>query len=325
MPDGSRNSPLSVMMAIDVFKKKKSIGYVRNINEISKAFSILSESIKNGDFSASIIGRHIYKSITNPAIRKRKVSAINLEEFLVDFFGGKIIDKKVRKGITVRIQSFGDEEINRRVSRNKLEKCDLKLGEQIFSAKTLIPKNKELNIGSFSSEALFKGFLPRIPNERRHLGSKPLLKKIFSKIKKRRKWKKFVNRFVKMIDNIFVYDWIISIKNDKIFAVYTIRSKKLKKILISHIKAGPKEALKVLNRFEAHALRIEIKPILKEAKHVEVNLFGKSTKKLEKIENIFEQIEVIVLRALCIGNINENLRKNVFGKINKMFKLLGLK
>lgn len=269
-----------------------------NLVDISKAFSALAKGIKEGDIEATLIGRHIHSTISNKNTRKLKVSAHNFEEFLVGLFSGRIIDKQERKKIKVKISSFPNKDINRRVERNKLEKLDVVLGRLNLSAKTLVPTNKELNIGSFSAEALFKGFMTSIPNERDSLGSKPLLEKQFQGIVDSGKWSEFKNRFVKMIQEVYTTDWIITIKNDQVFDVYTLSGDDFRQILISRINKGPKEIVSFINRFEAHALRSELSPIFDKAMHIKVELIGKSTplvnlvydKSIAIIQSAFESL-----------------------------------
>ncbi|MCD6371326.1 MAG: hypothetical protein J7L39_01245 [Candidatus Aenigmarchaeota archaeon] len=305
-------SPKEVEIAIKIFlKNHKFKRSADSIDDIEKFLATLAESIKKGEFSATIIGKYIYNTITNKKSRKRKASAFNFEELLADFFGGKLLDRNSRKAISLTESNINnlDKEIIKRILRNKLEKGDLIIKDYILSVKTLVPSNKELNVGSFSSEALFKGFLKEVPQERLHLGSKPLLKKILKKIESEGKWEAFVRRFNIMVNEIFVYDFIIGIKDDKILDVYLIDSNAFRKLLIDHVKRGPDTSIKLLNRFEAHALRIELNKVLKRARHIKIELFGRSTKKLERLISISDKIRLDIIKKLCEYNDDRKVKE----------------
>lgn len=280
--------------AIKFFKNHGLTREPKSLEDIEKFFISFRDSIKEGDPEATVIAIEIYNEISRTEVSHRKASAINFEELLTTLFEGKIINNKTRQPEETSCD-FGEPEINRRVARNKLEKLDAELGSLKLSVKTLVPTNSELNIGSFSAEALFRGFLPYTPNEREFLGSKPLLRQQFEKIKSSGKWKEFETRFVRMAEIIFATDWIIAIKDDRRLVVNTISGEKFRKILIDAIRNGPSEITKIFNRFEAHALRIEIEPIIKNSNVIEVDLFGKLMEPIKEIDETLRDIKYMML------------------------------
>lgn len=305
--------------SVNILKNNNLDRKPKKLDEVKKFFEVLNNSIKSGNIDATIIGKYIYDNITNKKIRYRKVSAINFEEFLVTVFEGHIVDKKTRTPEALGVD-FGSEEINRRVIRNKLEKLDIVLGSLNLSVKTLVPENEELNIGSFSAEALFRDFLPYTPNEREELGSKPLLKDKFKKFESEGRWDDFVKRFTKMVETIFQTDWVIAIKNEKSLNVYLLPSKKFKKLLIKSVANGPESAIKILNRFEAHALRVEVKPFLKKSQKISVKLFGKYTEMLSKIDKTISEIRSVILKGMS-GKMKKDFAiKEVSEKVEKLIK-----
>jgi hypothetical protein len=304
--------------AVAILKENKLDKKPKKLEEIKKFFEVLDKSIKSGDIDATIIGKYIYDNITNEKLRYRKVSAINFEEFLTAVFEGHIVDKKTRTPEAVSLD-FGSEEINRRVARNKLEKLDVVLGSLNFSVKTLVPENEELNIGSFSAEALFKGFLPYTPNEREELGSKPLLKGKFKKFEEQGKWNDFVKRFSKMVETVFQTDWIIAIKNEKVLDVYILSAKDFRELLIKSF-ATPESAVKTLNRFEAHALRVEVRPLIEKSHKIKINLFGKHTQMLTKIDKAISEIRILILKGASGEIKKRDTLKEVCKTIEKLLK-----
>jgi hypothetical protein len=282
----------------------------KNLKQIIQSFIILNDEIANGAHDATYIGRYIYDNITCEKLNT-KISASNFEEFLAFFFGGKKMDKEDRKKIKVVVKFSKNEDINRRVTRNKLEKLDVMIGGIELSAKTLIPKNNELNIGSFSAEALFDGFLPSIPNERDTLGSKPLLNKIFNQIKTDGNWGKFVDRFIAMIKSIYVTHLIVAIKSDKVLEVYLLPKEKFRSYFIQLVKSGPDQIISFMNRFEAHAIRTQREPIINNSYKVHITLFGKSTEKLDKIINTTHSMRIDAINSLIYKDQKEDRIKSL--------------
>jgi hypothetical protein len=303
--------------ADNFLKRNKLNKKPKKLDDVKKFFEVLDKSIKSGDIDATIIGKHIYDTITNEKLRKRKVSAINFEEFLTTIFEGHIVDTENREPKPIGYD-FGDEDSNGRVARNKLEKLDVILGELNLSVKTLVPTNKELNIGSFSAEALFRGFLPYTPNEREELGSKPLLKNKFEKFKQEGKWNDFVNRFEKMVSEIFRTDWIITIKDKWNLEVYIVKSEEFRNLLVNSLKESGESGVKLLNRFEAHALRVEVAPILEIASKTVVQLQGKATPKLEKVDNAVSEIRFELMKWINKEIDKKELEKSIQKVINKI-------
>lgn len=298
-------------------KKHGIIKPPKDISEIINCFSKLNEDIKNGEPEATIIGDFIFRTITDKKI-STKVSANNFEVFLAEFFGGKKVEKDERKTIKISVKISPIEDINRRVTRNLLEKLDVQIGKMNISAKTLIPKNKELNIGSFSAEALFKGFINKTPNEREILGSKPLLKKVFLKIQKQGKWGDFKKRFLDMIKNIYSTDLFIAIKNDKVLDLYIINKNDFQKYFCGLVNSNIDKIISFINRFEAHALRTEREPLLKIAKHISINLEGKTTAKLRNLQSQVDEIYSLTIKSFC----NKDLIASNTQKIRESCELL---
>lgn len=294
----------------ELFLKKHKLNTPpKNIDEIITCFSILNEDIKKGEPEATIMGDFIFKTITDKRI-STKVSANNFEMLLAEFFDGRKVEKEDRKNIKIAVKISTIEDINRRVTRNLLEKLDVQIGKINISAKTLIPKNKELNIGSFSAEALFNGFINKIPNERDTLGSKPLLKKVFIQIQNEGKWEEFKKRFLDMIKNIYTTDLFIAIKNDKILDLYIINKSDFQKYFCGLVNSSIDNIISFINRFEAHALRTEREPLLKIAKHISINLEGKSTARLHNLQSQVDEIYSLTINSFCNkDSIKTNTKK----------------
>jgi len=300
-PLNKENRKVLKLVCNTFFKKRGLRRSPVCIEDINKAFEALRDGIIKGDLDATVIANYIFQNITHEKIRKRRVTAVDFEEFLTVFFEGERVQKENRGKYLEEISR--SEDFWRRVSRNRLEKLDVRLGTVLLSVKTLIPENLELNAGSFSAEALFSGFIDPVPNERTDLGSKSALREKFNKIAREGKWPNFLKQFETMVENIFLTDWIFAIKGGRYLDIYTLEGKEFRKLLIDFMSKGPDAATGLLNRFEAHALRTELGPILSKSHHVKINLIGKSTNILVKIDSLIAEIRLMVIGSIT-GSIS---------------------
>lgn len=267
----------------------------KSLEEIAEIFEKFKIELERKNPLVMEIAYWLYLNVCHPSKFKHQSSAENLEIFVAKFFGGERVTSSNREKYVSKfspplpenVPIHDESDYKRRVSRNRLEKIDVWIGIPV-SLKSLIPKNKEINIGSFSAEALFGGFMQLpIPNEREKLGSTKALLSTFEKIEKTGRWKKFKKKFESMVDSIFFTDWIICIRSPRKLKFYFIKGESFRAKLKECI-ASPRDAVKVLNRFELHALRIKRDPILDLAfSTVEINLppetdFNKITGKLRK-------------------------------------------
>jgi len=287
----------------------------RTLEDIHQAFTALKEGIRKGDLEASLIGKYVYEHVSKEEIRTRRVTARDFEEFLTTFFEGEIIEAEEREKYLKEL--LGRDDFSRRVSRNRLEKLDVRLGKVLLSVKTFVPQNKELNAGSFSAEALFAGFLPLpIPNERTDLGSQKALEEKFGQIEKAGKWKDFVGRFEKMINTIYLTDWVFTIKGGQYLDIYLLTGNKFRELMIGCVRGGPSMAVELLNRFEAHAIRTQLDPLLSESLHVKVNLIGPLTARLQRLDQL-----VNVIRSTAIAAIRGEIKiKEAIDKIQRLLQ-----
>lgn len=318
LPEPEAPGELEVLRQVcaSFFRRRGLARHPRSLEDVWKAFEALRDGVRRGEMDATVIASYIYKHIAGEKVRKRKASAADFEEFLVTFFEGERVEEEDREKYLKKITGRGD--FWRRVSRNRLEKVDVRLGDLLLSVKTLVPENLELNAGSFSAEALFSGFIEPVPQERTELGSKSALKSKFEKIELDGKWRELAERFQTMVESIFVTDWVIAVKGGRYLDVHTLDGEAFRKLLIDHVSKGPSEAVKLLNRFEAHALRVDVKPLLSKSRRVRVNLIGRSTPVLVKIEGFISQIRRAVILA-CTGALPV---KEAAGRVQKAVKEL---
>ena len=210
----------------------------------------------------------------------------------------------------------------RRVKRNALEKGDVVLGEVGLSAKTIVPENLEINVGSFSVEVLFEEFLGRVPDQRGELGSRRDLKNVFGKIERKGKWKDFCRRFEQMVNSIFAYDWIIAIKGAKILDVHTMSRDDFCKSLVGALESGPDEAINYINRWELQAIRLPLEPWFEKCTHVKVKLLGRLPTALEKAYKTSDYIKVGGAEVLMGEREKETAIRELEEEIKELVELL---
>jgi hypothetical protein len=280
------------------FKEKNGfLNKKANIINLSKFFSRLSFKINKQQPEAVIIGHYLHENISSDKVRKRKVSARDFEDVLAFIFdGGEVLDNNKRKNIKLDLKRDSDlpEQVLNYIASNRREKMDVYFNKNFgVSVKTSMPDNKEINMGSFAREALFLGFLTptEYGGERKSgLGSKPQLMDKFKKIYKKGLWGKFIQRFILMVDMIFVDDLLIAVKNNTSLDLYFLDGKKLRDAFNIRIKKGPEEIMKLINRYEGNSIRIDrkvltlgIKPIILNFSEIEKTSYYKINKNMDNI------------------------------------------
>ncbi|MBU3896897.1 MAG: hypothetical protein KJ697_03105 [Nanoarchaeota archaeon] len=316
---------MNIKKFCDFFKIKHSIeNDPSSLDDIYQFFERLRKSIESGEPNALIIGEYLFQNISSEKVRQRKSSATEFEDFLEFSLGGKVTDKDARKNIELSDISKIDDEIATYISSNRREKMDITFQSGYgVSLKTSVPENKEINMGSFAREALFKGFLtPReYGGERKGgLGSKPQIKSTFEKIQsKKTMWKKFSKGFETMVNNIYVDDMVFVIKGGTYLELYFIDSKILQKILTDAVEGGPSKSIGVINRYEGNSMRIERDKIIKHGKKVKLDFTSENFTKLRGIISHIRIIEQITLENIGNKKISE-AEKALYSQIKLMLK-----
>jgi hypothetical protein len=308
------------------FREQERITSISSFDDVVKVFEIFSKKVKSGDLIAKEIANILYEILCSPESFRDKGAPTKFEYFLADFLKGKRVEKENRENLIAK-REIGEivfpvhdkEDFKERVKRNRLEKADVVINKVILSIKTLVPENKEINIGSFSAEALFGGFVPiPIPNEREKLGSKPALLRIFKEIEKEGKWSDFRKKFEFMIDEIFFPDLVVCIRYQKKITLYFINANDFRTLLKNSLQS-PEEAIKILNRFEAHALRIERDKTLEIARKVMLHLSASPLDAiLKKIKKIYVDF---LVGKIDLSNATKKLTK-VYKRLTSIFEKL---
>jgi hypothetical protein len=292
------------------FKKEKNFKDTDNFEKIYRFFNELNNSYLSGDKISTVISYYLFEKIANEKIRKRKVSARDFEDFMAMSLNGKIMDNESRRNLPVPNVRAPDKLILDYISSNRREKMDILFSSNYgVSVKTSLPDNKEINMGSFAREALFKDFLTKeeYGGERKSgLGSKPQIKNVFLKIKNKKNWEIFCKRFELMVENIFVDDIVFCIKGGSYLTIYFIEGDKFRKALIESIEGGPEHSIDIINRYEGNSLRVDREKVINLGNKVKIDF-----SKLEK-SNIFSIMQTIysfensILELYCGVSTSKN-------------------
>lgn len=177
--------------------------YPNNIGDLKKFLERLKFGIENGEFESSIIGKILYEFISAESIRDRNTTSRNFEDIFSAIFDttSRDIIKRSNPSTPEEILNYDkltkdmNWSISRDLASNKREKVDVIIGDYELSVKTLKginyglnnevkdkKLNQEINVGSFSYRALFKGIISdeiieKLGDRKSGLGSSSQIKK----------------------------------------------------------------------------------------------------------------------------------------------------
>lgn len=210
------------LIIISFLKEFMHLKEIKNIDEIYDFFNDLSAK---DDFNTLYILNYLYKFICNDEVAKRKSSAREFEDLLAVLFNGIVSDNEIRKNLDVIVPEYF-KNIKDRIASNKKEKADVLFKDFGISVKTLIPKNKEINMGSFEKNVLFDDLgLESFLTERKsksliRLDSVSQLNNLLNVIKTTQKLDKFYDKFINMAKFIYSDDLLVAIKSDANLELY---------------------------------------------------------------------------------------------------------
>jgi hypothetical protein len=226
---------------IEAFQKNHAIEAPSNLEELKENFKKLFD----GSLLNEIPNLSITEFFRNKLIQPNS-DPKQFEYIIAHLFYGQVSDL-LRKKMDAKTL----------VDKNILKKGDVLFDTNYeISIKTLFEQTKELNLGAFSVEVLLKGFLDVGP-EMKQLGSKARMLLMFKQIQQKGLWNEFVNHLeFNMVRKIYTKDMVLIIKKVNGLDIYFVPAKNLCDVLINAAKKGPEELVKVINRFNNSAMRI---------------------------------------------------------------------
>lgn len=272
----------------NILQEKLSKNQPENINDLFQIFNTIKLGIENKEKRFGLLGYIFYNFISSNEARKRKVTARNVEDLLSFFLGGDVQDEVSKSNPTVpkEIEELDslckneDWKISEDLAGNKREKDDIKICNYTISIKTLVGEtygsngqyinkkglNKELNIGSVSYRALFKGIindevLHKLSDRKGGLGSKVQLKNLFDEISCENK-EFFISRLMLYFNFLYNDDFLILLKENYRIRIILFSGEDFRNGLKKAWDKGLDHFLTIFYRWENNNLRIMWQPLL---------------------------------------------------------------
>lgn len=317
-------------------KELHSIQLIRNYLENQKVLPKETTSIEDSykfflyiqsnsnKFNSLYILNYLRLYIVSDNVATRKTSARVFEDLLSILLNGEIADNKKRKNLKDDVPNYFNLSKDK-IAGNKREKVDLLFKDDYgISLKTLIMKNKEINLGSFEKKVLFDGLnVSEFLNERKSkeigLGSTPLLKGLLQKIKDDGNYSLFCERFTNMFNYIFSDDFILAIKNTTQLKLYFFTGKEFTSFLTSRVE-NIDSFMEIVNRWEGNSIRIDREKLLLSCTKV-------ITLDLEKLDStVIESVNKMDLKLhqtyieYFNGLDKDDLKNNLNRKLSELFE-----
>ena len=247
------------------------------------------EAEEKDDVAANMIYQVLYNFVSSVEVRDRHTSPRIFEDIFAALFNTESTDttKRENPDIPKSILAFDkytkkdDWKISADLSSNKREKADVSIGSYPVSLKTLkgmqIDENNvivdnsfndEINVGSFSYRALFKGILTNkelnlLGDRKNGLGSRGQIRKnVLDPIKKKGKTKEFLDRLRLFFGYVYAEDVLIVIKSDYRINLYFIPNKTFVETICSLYENDEANFQDVWHRWENNNLRFKLTKFL---------------------------------------------------------------
>ncbi len=276
------------LVIISFLREVMSLKDVKNIDEIYRFFSELS---KKDDFNTLYILNYLHKFICSDEVAKRKSSAREFEDLMAVLFNGIVSDNEIRKNINAEVPEYF-KNAKDKIAGNKREKADILFKDFAISIKTLIPSNKEINMGSFEKSVLFDDLgLETFLTERRSrssigLGSVSQFNKLLNVIKTAGKLDAFYDKFKNMAKFIYSDDLLVAIKSNDLLELYFFNNIEISNIFKNY--ASDLSLTTLINRYEGNSLRINRDTLLKKCNKLVVLKFDRLNNSVMQLIDEFD-------------------------------------
>lgn len=314
-------------------KIMKSAGLLKapsNIEELYIFIKELKKLSESNDNSAALVCNILYSFVTSEEVRDRHTSPCEFEDIFGGLFGTSSTDSTARTNpITPdyissydKINTNDNWRISTDLSGNKREKADIRFGTYELSLKTLKGKsydingnitsekfNNELNVGSFSYRALFKGIfndakIKELGDRKKGLGSGTQIREnVLNIIKESKKTIEFRNRLHDFLSYVYSDDMLILIKSNYYITFYFVPSSSFVESICTLYDKNESEFEKVWYRWENNNLRLNLKNFINNIKS-----YGLPIEEIRINLSVFEKNETI---KIFKQNIKKGIEDNI--------------
>lgn len=295
------------------YRNKNRIS-VRNLESVDKVVGKLFTLSSSGDKFAQLILFDFFINVNHFNVQKDNITGKRIEQRLSQLFALSTGDEiwrsspKIEKLMSQEHILLFDELVLALVASNFRQKGDLIFYDPVndsmykLSIKSLVPENKEINFGAFEFKSTIVGIeglegLLAVQERNRTidlvvegatisgigLGSSPQLKQLFLYIESQGKLSEYLYRFEILLRAVFKDDFLVYIKDNYKFTLFTIPNETFIKITMNRVSNGFKNT-----RVEGNALRMAS---LGEFKNSASTIFeyprGKAIPDFAKIEELF--------------------------------------
>lgn len=310
----------------EFFRNKNLIkNELENVDDVFNFFKFLNDNCKK--YSTLYLFNYLYNFITSSEVAKRKTSARVFEDFLAIIFNGIVTDNEHRRNDTDVIGDYF-KNVKDKISSNKREKADVYFkNNYAFSVKTLMPDNKEINMGSFEKTVLFDSLnvedylFERKGTKKSNgvgLGSIPQLRKLFEVISQKSSYTSFQEKFEKMVEIIYSDDLIVAIKDDKQMQLYFFSGSEVVNIFKNY-SANSEMLLTLVNRYEGNSLRINRDTLLENCTKKITLDFSSLNETIIKNINDFDLFLHKIYVNYCNEDDNKKYSEEAFKKLKELF------
>lgn len=274
------------LLGLNIMKKAGLASCPTNADELYSFLKTLKlEAETNKNAAANMIYQVLYNFVSSAEVRDRHTSPREFEDIFCSIFGTTSTDTGTRANPapTKEILKYDkfttseDWDISTDLCGNKREKADASIGGYEISLKTLKGKrynelgtitdasfNDEINVGSFSFRALFKGILTdeelaKLGDRKSGLGSKKQIRaNVLNPIKNHGKTKEFLERLKVFFGYVYEEDLVIVIKSDYRTFFYLLPNKTFVDVICTLYEKNESCFEEVWHRWENNNLRFKL-------------------------------------------------------------------
>lgn len=298
-----------------------------NIQEMYTFLESFQKLSHLNDNAAALVCEILFSFVTSEEVRDRHTSPRDFEDIFCSLFGTISTDtvnksNPLVENEIVKYDLYSENEdwnISTDLSGNKREKADVFIGDYALSLKTLKGKsinahgivtdnnfNKEINLGSFSYRALFKGILSdeqltTLSDRKSGLGSgKQIRKNVLDPINYNKKNKLFLERLHTFFKYVYTDDLLILIKSNYRIVFYLIPNNSFVESICKLYEYDEGNFEKVWYRWENNNLRFQLNNFIENIKrfslpiyeiNIDLSVFEKNVAIREFNEKIFKCIQ----------------------------------